>query len=1522
MPNFTVPYIDEDTKVVPPRRATQDAFYAASLGAENPVEAYKTIRADLQQTGTSDTMSAINNKLQVEEDLALKDTVYGIMQDESVSLELRKAIVQNYAVTGTLPKSLKDRYVDKVATIDNSTSIDDIIDQDAIIEDLPARKADNDFNINFDHVANGLQKLADMGMTSANLTKQLGSDYLEAGKGIVSGIVMSMPAGFAGLYHVISEENPEEGAKVIAAIQQAAYKPKTEGGKLIMETLLKAAETLSIPAKWIGDFVNTMPLVDPMTPEGAQLIQDVSSGKKEFTGGKPGLATTAEIVLDPLNWIPLAAFKGIKKAPSIAADSPLEATFIGNPKQAENVAIEVLKTGDKELENAVGASTGEIVHDWVLPKYLEEEVLKDRPDLYSKLVADEQKVKQTFVDFRYDPNLIEVTKREAEVAAVMDILHNSNGVNYIQSKSLINETDDLFQGNSVFGRKNGQGFARKAEATKAYNNLKERVDGLPEESKGNLSIVEHQGKFFVNWQWNKQYDDLQTKMFGPDAIQTSFLGFDVSGIARKPIGRWLFPTGRFPKWTEQAALRGIERTAVLRNDLTNTIKERISTHGHGEELDYLIREAEELGIDYFSPDNIAQKFPNMKKKEVDALYETHVFWNRQQHYNHAFLNREVKNKLIKAEMQGIYDKDGNYLGAGTTKVADADLIDIKEVWDFDTKTSIPFNKAQFEEKGLQVVRLNEKVDLGDAVREYAVIGKNTQLNMLPNEVLPRLPGYSGRKVQESWYVDVTPTKLNINGRTVSDSAILSKYTKTKAATRNEADANKLAIQLQTSNPTHKVTPRPERTENFGRVMTDYAIHQSMMSHSMKRGERLPSLNGPARLEDRMATLLNTTSSLARMGALRAWDEAHQTAFVKSYGDFTQGQFPQYATDIKPKENMGRAEQKRYEEAHASFKWYERIKNSETFGDFHWTKFVNGMAEIAEKMHIPADWLRGRKENPLMIAKKLTFISQILMAPIRQHIIQPANLVEMWLANPSTAGKNMALLPAIRMAMFADSEAAIKTGVSKALSANARSMAKVAGVDNFEEIYQAIARSGMIQSVDMNLIVHGMIRDVNRALVEGTGEKLVKDTEALVKKPLQMTREYGFDAAELTNRVGNWLQAKSIWEQQNPGKKWNTKENIETISSEALKMAGAMNRAGQLPFQEGALSIVFQYAAIQHKMLMNLLQDNATILTGAQRARLAAWRAALYGTKYGLPGGFIIHNFIDKSEDEEVKQNAELFKRGIYDYAVNGTIAALVEPDVPTDLAIGHSLSPYSEEFSPYFHFLWETAKLVDDKPAGPRYPAVGLAGAMYKAAEDVRGWWQVKEVTSDTFPMMMMEAAELASGMNSYWQGQLMLSSRDKVTKLGNKYGLTFSRQEAYARMFFGVASQKEEDLWKIVELNRDKSSQLQYLAKYFYSQVENQRVKGKEDDYANRIAKLNSFMSMMEDSTEFSQADKMKVIELFEAIDKKNRVSVNQSVLQQAWQYRLDEMTQDRQQIEDIMNRTQDPTTQQFIKAMKEGNL
>jgi uncharacterized protein YjgD (DUF1641 family) len=1211
-------------------------------------------------------------------------------------------------------------------------------------------------------------------------------------------------------------------------------------------------------------------------------------------------------------------------SPRIPVDSPLETTLAANPIAAETLAAKAVLEPTGKWAEAAGAEKGQIIHDWVFHDVIPPEVQKAKPDLIKALKDSEADIKATFSRTRYDPHIINVTEREAEVAQILQLTKESSLPHYNDAMSLITETDSLFQGNAVFGRNSTGGYTKVKDARVAYDNLKHAIDQLPPELQGELGIVKYDNQHYLNWQWKREYDPIADKIFSKESINTTVLGGkDASWLARSWAGKHLFATGRFPSWVENSALSNIDIQAGINAQLTSIIRSKIVSTKHPKELDHLINYAEEKGLNYISEAQISSMHPKLSTKEVADLFETHTWWNQLQTYNHNFLNRARRKDLVDRNMEGLYDKDGNYLGAASLKVGEAELSKVTDIWDFDKNVSVPYNREVVEASGRKPIRLADEIEDQGKFYSYGLTGTNANVNLLPKVVLPKLPGYSGRRVMESYYVDIVPKKRVTNGVSETDPKGLVQYTRTKAASRNRHEGEKIAEQLQAKYPDHIVIVRPERTEGFGRVLTDYQIHEESLRHSMKRGERLPSLNGPARLEDRMITLLDNVKTVSRVGAFNAWDEAFRSSFVKGYPEFLHnGKFPEYKTELtfnkvpKTLEN-----EKAYKTAHQLWDQYSMMKNMETRGDFIWTEGLHGIADILESWKVPqgvVDKFRGKHTNPLMIGKTVATTAYIYLHPGRQLFIQtlPQQL-EMYALNPKTAARTLQNTLALRTYLALDAK--IMSGYKDILQPSMAKIMEKTGNKDFLKDAQAIRESGLLDSADMNSIVHGVFKEVDRGLVESLPEQVYRDIAATVKALPRAARTVGFDLAEVTNRVGNWLQAKNMWIEQHPNKSWETREAKATIAAEASKLSGAMNRAASLPMQRGVFSVIAQFTAIQQKMLFSLLQDNGTILTSNQRLRLAAVRAGMYGAELGIPGGVIAYYLIDKSDNETIKENADIIRRGLVDKSTNAMLRALVEGEENIDLSPSKSMSPYSEGFLPYLQLAYEARKLMDGKPEGPRYPVIGILSSFYQAIDDMRGWYRTKEVSEGTAKQMFLEAAELASGMNSYQKGLVMLGMKDKVTTMGNKYGLEFTAAEAYARMFVGIPSMKEEQLFKLIELEKNPKERKKELASFIHKQLVNQEIKaGVQFSEADKIKRIASFMNVIS-SDYFTEADKAEVVSQVYKMDEFSYRTVKSSVMANLIKNRQQELTEDSRVTLDILHKLRDPETQKVLEILKD---
>jgi hypothetical protein len=997
-------------------------------------------------------------------------------------------------------------------------------------------------------------------------------------------------------------------------------------------------------------------------------------------------------------------------------------------------------------------------------------------------------------------------------------------------------------------------------------------------------------QFYLEWNWKKEYDELSLRVFGNDAVKTSVLGIDASALARSKVGNWIFGTGRFPTWFEDSALRMSERAAKRTALIMSTIKSKIGTTKHPKELAKLIDEAESKGIDHFSTKAIASRFPNLSTKEVDDLFQTHTYWRRVNHWNWALANYQFINLLYKqGYTKGLY-VDSKYIGAVNENISFAHAgMTPKKVWDYETNSAVPFTMLPtkkgagvFDVSTKQLVQLKKPMsnDLGQ-IFEYALIGDTkTRLDMLPSNVLPRIPGYSPVKTKAHFFIDITPTKLEINGVTVTDPLRLRTHTETVASAKTQYEANILRKEFESRYPNHIVKDRPDRGASYGRIIDESEAHSNLLRNAMQRGEKL---EGTGTIEDRLTTLIDTSQSLARQNSMRIWEDTTQKSFVKDYNQFlVDDKFPESSNDIHPLPNMNREELRAFQEANRVFEYYAKLKSFSTWGDAVWKDAFHGLADVFEKWKIPSNLVRDIANKGNLIAeipKQLASTMFIHLNPIKQWIIQPAQLLELYAIYPTTALKNFADLGAIRLALA--SRSPIFKGKASIYEDLARKMSPGMDKVEFNKTVKAIEDSGLLQSIDHNLLVHGVFNDVSRGLNEGTWEGAYRNLTAIPKAVVKGSRAVGFDFSELNNRLGIWLQVRDIWKSRNPGKDWDTLETKEYISVEANKLAGSMNKAGSLPYQKGALAVLFQFAAISQKQTLNLIQDNATLLSPNRRAALAATRAALWGTKYGLIGGAAIYYYIDRSENEEVRKYADELKVGLSDRIFNQFLRAVTGSEY-SEVNISTTMSPYGNSTVglPYVDVLFEMAKLVDDKPTSPRFPALGAIDTASSAINTFQSYFITEELTVENAGKAFMEAASVASGMSNWSKSQLMFAMGDKVTKNGNHLGLKASKAEALAQMF-GFTTTREESFYEIFNATMDDKAEIDAMATDIHQQLMLKKKRDGDTHAPMDYQAMNSFIAVLKDDTgNWPQSRINKVVEKVLEKDRQSYLDSDQSIL------------------------------------------
>ena len=1004
-------------------------------------------------------------------------------------------------------------------------------------------------------------------------------------------------------------------------------------------------------------------------------------------------------------------------------------------------------------------------------------------------------------------------------------------------------------------------------------------------------------QFSVEAEWSREYGDLSLNAFnGADAVNATLEGgIDVSGLAKSSLSQWIFGgVGIFPKWFETSGARTAPRAARQAFPIINTIKKAIAGTPYRKELSTLIEKAEAEGIEAYNLTQVKNMFPNLKVAQAQDLLDTHTMWRRVTHYNHALINMTYRNELVNTGFSRGLFISNKYSGAVNDKIATSSMVNNypRSVYDFDTELEIQFQLDMTKDLasdigGKRLVKLKKPMTAEDGkIYEYGLVGgTKSKIDYLPDQVVPRISGYSPIKTTAAWYIDIIPTKAIINGIEVADPIRLRNLMRTVAAGTTKKDIKKLEEEFKVEYPDFVVQSRLDKDVSFNRIMTDNEANQEILRNAMQRGERLPTLNGPAPIEDRLSSLVKSVQTLTRQNSMQAYEQVTEAAFIRDFRKFlANDNFPTNKSDIVPLANMSPDEFDEFQAAQRVWDQYSKIKSYGSYGDGAWANSLNNIADIMEDIPIVykgAELARdlAKKGNVLVnYPRQLASTLFISLNPLRQWLVQPAQLLELWSINPQTALQRLAEVSAFRMAL------ASKVGVLQESKIDwakaAKTLAPFTDDTEFNATVKALEDSGILQSIDLNVLVSGIFNDLDRPLLETPLQKATSTATAIPSGIVKLSRSAGFDFAETTNQIGTWLLMKDKWKQANPDKDWTSKKAVEEISHATWKWTGSMTKAGSYPYQTGALSVLMQFGAITQKLSMNMLQKNG-LLSPNEKARLVAARAALWGAKYGLVGGPLIYYFIDRLNEEEnpeIKEKANILKRGLADRSLNMLFESLSSEE-GADLLVSKGMSPYGETGTgvPYVEVMVEFAKLFDGKDAtNPRLPAVGAGSATLDAIGKMRSWFVTKDVTNENvYKRVMMEAFTVASSMNNYAKAQLMLATKEKNTKSGNRLGLDFTAGEAYAQMF-GVGTWKEEDLWKGISATMDRKERIEDMATNIHNWMENQeKVMGNEDPI-QRFDMLTSFITMLKDDKNWVDQD---VEELYVSVlEKMKRTSKNTS--------------------------------------------
>jgi hypothetical protein len=289
--------------------------------------------------------------------------------------------------------------------------------------------------------------------------------------------------------------------------------------------------------------------------------------------------------------------------------------------------------------------------------------------------------------------------------------------------------------------------------------------------------------------------------------------------------------------------------------------------------------------------------------------------------------------------------------------------------------------------------------------------------------------------------------------------------------------------------------------------------------------------------------------------------------------------------------------------------------------------------------------------------------------------------------------------------------------------------------------------------------------------------------------LNKLRAIGFDAGETMNIVNH---ASAVFRRyERLGRDINNRDVRETMMKEIRALTYNMNAAGDMPYNQGTASALFQFMQMPHKAA---LQFTNRQLDTATRIRMGVgdlllWGAAIDGLSNALNFDFLPPN--------DTLGN-KILHDGIISVGYNGLLQKLFEGTHEADFG---SLSPYG--FDGWKKLFLETAGAAGGGLTGALWTAVknspagsvgGKFGQVFHDIGRVFNPLPYDDAGSyEKFQAILSDVAKLSSGWNNYDKARLMMEAGNRRDKFNNIVTDNTTTGDAIAQMFgFGDRQQAE----------------------------------------------------------------------------------------------------------------------------------
>jgi hypothetical protein len=260
---------------------------------------------------------------------------------------------------------------------------------------------------------------------------------------------------------------------------------------------------------------------------------------------------------------------------------------------------------------------------------------------------------------------------------------------------------------------------------------------------------------------------------------------------------------------------------------------------------------------------------------------------------------------------------------------------------------------------------------------------------------------------------------------------------------------------------------------------------------------------------------------------------------------------------------------------------------------------------------------------------------------------------------------------------------------------------------------------------------------------------------LGSQAIALSRKAGFDVGEEINMLSSWLTHYDM-EVARAGKNLTASEFAQ-VGAKARSYTYNMNRAGEMPYNENFLGMIFQFMQVPHKSFLQMTTNRN--LSTMQKARLATFNLVMYG---GVPGtGMSLYLQPWLPEEGELR---EALLQGMEGYVFNKMASLMYGEDVSIDFS---SLAAVDNRgVMEFLGSLWTTdaGKILAESPSGSL-----VAGSNPRITNFAKGAAEYFHFTEPA-DGSIIEAGELAVEFGKLSSGFSNAMKASVALEYGKKY--------------------------------------------------------------------------------------------------------------------------------------------------------